>query len=120
MSDQLIIHFLYKEYLHMKRVIHRDLKTLNILLNDDTPKITDFGLSKIMHTNMDSMSMNSTMGVKGTLIYLPPESLFECEYSKATDVYAFAVTVYEIMTNEVPFKNCSFFEIPLNLRISLS
>ena len=103
-------------FLHSHNIIHRDLKPENIMMDDELyPKVADFGLSKIMHTNMDSMSMNSTMGVKGTLIYLPPESLFECEYSKATDVYAFAMIAYEILTNEKPFGKCNFPELISNL-----
>ena len=52
-------------FLHSHKIIHRDLKPENILIDDELcPKVAHFGLSKITHTNIGSMSMNSTMGVK--------------------------------------------------------
>lgn len=92
-------------YLHSHNIIHQDLKPENILEDDYLfPKICDFGLSKIFHSNKESMSAESQSGFKGTPIYIPPETWIREEYSKAGDVYAFSLIVYELMTLEEPFK----------------
>ncbi|KAK8884818.1 hypothetical protein M9Y10_043938 [Tritrichomonas musculus] len=92
-------------YLHSHNIIHRDLKPENILEDDYLfPKICDFGLSKIFNSNKESMSAESQSGFKGTPIYIPPETWIREEYSKAGDVYAFSLIVYELMTLEEPFK----------------
>lgn len=99
-------------YLHSHNIIHRDLKPQNILMDDQLyPKIADFGLSKILHKNEDSMSAASIGGFKGTFLYSPPEVLTDDEYTMAGDVYAFGMIAFEVITNEEPFKNCSFFEL---------
>ncbi|KAK8899348.1 hypothetical protein M9Y10_001662 [Tritrichomonas musculus] len=101
-------------YLHLHKIIHRDLKPANILMDDYLcPKIADFGLSKVDHTNQESMSIQSSIGTKGTPIYIAPEIWEKSEYSPASDVYAFGLIVYEIITNDEPFKDCKFFEIPM-------
>ena len=96
-------------YLHSHDIIHRDLKPANILEDDFLfPKIADFGLSKTIHTNAESMSTDSTIGLKGTFIYLPPESWDYYQYTKAGDVYAFAIIVYEILTLQIPFEGLTY------------
>ena len=100
-------------YLHSHNIIHRDLKPGNILLDDFLfPKIADFGLSKATHQNEKSVTANSTLGaIKGTPKYISPEIWKNAEYTKACDVYAFSIILYEIITNEKPFKEFNFFEI---------
>ncbi|KAK8837546.1 hypothetical protein M9Y10_036546 [Tritrichomonas musculus] len=93
-------------YLHSHNIIHRDLKPANILEDENLfPKIADFGLSKIYHQNIDSMTSQSTIGFKGTPIYIAPEIWTDCNYSKSGDVYSFAFIFYELFTNIEPFKN---------------
>lgn len=93
-------------YLHSHNIIHRDLKPANILEDENLfPKIADFGLSKIYHKNIDSMTAQSTIGFKGTPIYAAPEVWINCEYLKSGDVYSFSVIFYELFSNEIPFKN---------------
>ena len=99
-------------YLHSHNIIHRDLKPENILEDDYLfPKICDFGLSKIYHSNKESMSTESQAGYKGTPIYIPPETWSREEYSTAGDVYAFALIVYELMTLDEPFKKFTISKI---------
>ena len=84
-------------YLHSHDVLHRDLKPENILTDDRLfPKILDFGLSKIIHSNF-SMTLQSNASIKCTPAYLSPEIIENKEYTKASDVYAFGIIVYEIM-----------------------
>lgn len=104
------------EYLHEHQILHRDLKPSNILLNDYLfPKISDFGLSKIMDqtnflnfeftTGANSNSSKKSDKVPNTPEYLAPEVIKEELFSKSSDVYAFAMIVYEIVTDEKPFSN---------------
>ncbi|KAK8890736.1 hypothetical protein M9Y10_035521 [Tritrichomonas musculus] len=95
-------------YMHKYNVINRDLKPENILIDDYLyPKISDFGLSKILDTLSASMNIQSQKGLKGTPIYIAPEIFSSLEYSKASDIYAFAFIVYEVITlnNPVLCKN---------------
>ena len=84
-------------YIHSKNIIHCDLKPENILIDDNFyPLISDFGLSMQCTTYKGNRTI-------GTCPYLAPEIWNDCIYSKASDVYAFAIIVYEIVTNKEPF-----------------
>lgn len=102
-------------YLHSHEIIHRDLKPDNILIDYNyLPKISDFGLSKVKSTNNDLQNSKENKP-KGTPIYISPEIWEKQEYSKASDVYAFSLIVYEIITNLKPFENCNIYQIMMNV-----
>ncbi|KAI9183750.1 uncharacterized protein BJ171DRAFT_554537, partial [Polychytrium aggregatum] len=93
-------------YLHARRIIHGDLKAANILLDKSFQAIvTDFGLSRTKHTSA-SMNHNRNGGsTGGTEGYMAPEMLDDENPSGTTiktDVYAFAITMYEALTNASP------------------
>ncbi|KAK8889950.1 hypothetical protein M9Y10_034706 [Tritrichomonas musculus] len=84
------------EYLHSKRVIHRDLKTGNVLLDGDTPKITDFGYAR---TNL-SLVMTSKVG---TVNYMAPEVILGNNYSFSADVFSYGMMLWELYSGDFPF-----------------
>ena len=86
-------------YIHKNRLIHRDFCPKNILLEaDGTPKIIDFGLAVPAHLRAKWRWDRS-----GTAAYMAPEQVRGQKVDQRTDVYAFGVTMYEILTGHRPF-----------------
>ncbi len=91
--------------LHDRNIIHRDLKSLNILLSDTfRAKISDFGLAKV---KSEISSVSQSKGMVGTLPWAAPELFDEKpHFAKSADIYAFTMVLWEMIAHpyRIPFQ----------------
>ena len=87
----------YLHTLQPEMVIHRDLKSANVLLFDEYKAlITDFGMSRIQNSN-------HTMTAVGSMLWMAPELLVSTRYDSSVDVYAYGIVLWETMSRELPY-----------------
>ncbi|AEK71936.1 Serine/threonine protein kinase [Thermococcus sp. 4557] len=89
------------KYAHGKKIVHRDLKPSNVLLKNGLPKISDWGLSKVLEE-----SMSTTTTTSFTPFYAAPEQI-DKKYGhteERTDIYQLGVIFYELVTGKLPFE----------------
>ena len=94
--------------LHAGGIVHRDLKSLNVLVHGHVAKICDFG-----RVRADDLTTQATVGdgFVGTYAWAAPETLEDSIYNEASDMYAFGIIMWELLECDVPWQGKNDFQI---------
>src|SRR5690606_14352254 len=100
-------------HVHKQKIVHRDVKPANILLNDvGRPLLSDFGILKIVDSE-ESQGLTGTGMVVGTPAYMAPEQIKGKNIDGRADIYALGVILYELLTGKKPYDAESPIELSL-------
>ncbi|XP_047593045.1 serine/threonine-protein kinase Nek11 isoform X2 [Lutra lutra] len=98
------------DYMHERRILHRDLKSKNIFLKNNLLKIGDFGVSRLL---MGSCDLATTLA--GTPHYMSPEALKHQGYNTKSDIWSLACILYEMCCMNHAFTGSNFLSIVLKI-----
>eukprot|EP01125_Pyxidicula_operculata_P002669 TRINITY_DN12515_c0_g1_i1.p1 TRINITY_DN12515_c0_g1~~TRINITY_DN12515_c0_g1_i1.p1 ORF type:complete len:558 (+),score=142.44 TRINITY_DN12515_c0_g1_i1:445-2118(+) len=95
-------------YLHSKRLVHKDIKSANILLKNDTAKLADFGLVKTVEEKSNRLTLDRALSYG----WASPEQINpNAPVSFPTDVYSMAIVVWEMLTLEQPWDGFTTYNL---------
>jgi non-specific serine/threonine protein kinase len=94
------------QHLHEGGLIHRDLKPSNVLMQKGKPRLTDFGLARVLKPHAH------TTNLTGTPAYMSPEA-FKGDYSAASDVWATGVMLHELLVGSLPYPQTDLYGLLL-------
>ncbi|XP_023759386.1 serine/threonine-protein kinase STY46 isoform X1 [Lactuca sativa] len=99
------------EYLHSSNIIHRDLKTANLLMDtQNVVKVADFGVARFL-------SQGGVMTAEtGTYRWMAPEVINHQQYDEKADVFSFAIVLWELVTGKVPYEKMTPLQAALGVR----
>jgi len=101
------------EHLHSKHIVHRDLKSANVLIAADGRLcVADFGLVRYVPPVKDGANMTAETG---SYRWMAPEVIRHEPYGKGCDVYSYAVLCWEMLTNSIPFPHHTPVEVALSV-----
>lgn len=102
------------EYLHQNNIIHRDLKTANLLMDaNNVVKVADFGVARFQN-NGGVMTAET-----GTYRWMAPEIINHQPYDQKADVFSFAIVLWELLTAKVPYDTMTPLQAALGVRQGL-
>lgn len=97
------------EALHMKGIIHRDIKPNNIILDSNNiAKIVDFGIAKLMNSSDDTITQYGS--IIGTPTYMSPEQCLGQSVDERSDIYSLGCTLFELLTGQKAFDGSTAME----------
>ncbi|XP_020583155.1 serine/threonine-protein kinase STY46-like [Phalaenopsis equestris] len=102
------------DYLHRKNIIHRDLKTANLLMdNNQVVKVADFGVARFQ-------SQGGVMTAEtGTYRWMAPEVINHQPYDQKVDIFSFAIVLWELATSKIPYNSMTPLQAALGVRQGL-
>ena len=104
------------EHAHQKGVLHRDLKSSNIMLvdydsNPDFVKVVDFGIAKLMpNSGKEQQNLTATGEIFGSPIYMSPEQCLGLTLDARSDIYSMGTMLYEALTGQPPLLGANIID----------
>lgn len=103
---------------HESGIVHRDIKPANVFIvagkTDEGPdfiKVLDFGIAKTDNASPETQGLTGTSELMGTAYYMAPEQANGEQADARTDIYAFGVLMFEVLTGRVPFEDANAFKV---------
>lgn len=109
--------------LHAAKMLHRDIKSMNFLVTENFEiKICDFGLSRFS----DYSDVTTFYQLRGTLNYCAPDVFNDRQYTDKSDIFSFAIVLWEMLNrcvtgkHQLPFEDCENFQLPLQIVLQVA